>query len=163
MEKDEKENQTEVIKKIYSKFDKKYSLPDFHEMNNEFGIEKADSDSEFPLKEIIKVVADKFQNYMRFLEGIINPSNSSLFAFSLVKLIDNGKRAKLAEVYTEISKIEIKLIKLDLNSTEEFEAEFLKESYETWKKIKKDIYEVINFVEENWNAKKEETKKDYFG
>jgi len=163
MEKDEKENNLEKVKELYSKFQRKYFLPEFTELNKEFGIEKADNDSEFFLKEIIKFIAEKFQNYMRFLENLINPANASMFAFSLIKITDNGKRAKLSEAYKKISEFEIKLIKLDLKSSEVSEAEFIKESYKIWMEIKKELYDVIDFIEKNFNTKHEESKKGYFG
>lgn len=159
----EKENSLEKLKAKYSEFEKRLNLPKFENLNAEFGIEKADYDTDLFLKEIIKSIADKFQNYMRFIEGIINPSNASIFVFNLVKLIDNGKRIKLSKVYEKISEMEIKLIKLDLSSSEETEAEFIKESYKIWMEIKRDIIEIIDFVKENWNTKHEENKKNYFG
>jgi len=163
MEKDEKGNNLEKVKELYSEFQKKYSLPEFTELNKEFGIEKAEDESEFFLKEVIKFIAEKFQNYMRFLENLINPANASMFAFSLIKITDNGKRAKLSEAYKKISEFEIKLIKLDLKSSEFSEAEFINESYKTWKEIKEELYDVIDFVEKNFNTKHEEIKKGYFG
>lgn len=159
----EEKNELGKIKEKYSVLCKKYSLPKFEELNREFGIEKAEKDTDFPLREIIKFLADKFQNYMRFIEGIINPSNASIFVFSMVKLIDNGKKQKLFDAYTKISEREIKLIKLDLESDENLEAEFIKESYKIWLEIKKEIREIIDHVEKNWDSKEEQNKKGYFG
>ncbi len=162
MTKEEKEH-IEKLKERFSEYQKKYSLPEFSELNKEFGIEKSEFETDFFLKEIIKGIADKFQNYMRFLENLINPVNASMFAFSLVKIIDNEKKTKLNEAYKKIAEFEIKLIKLDLKSSEESEAEFIKNSYKTWKEIREEIYDVITLAEENWNSKQEENKKGYFG
>jgi hypothetical protein len=163
-ENENKDNHVDKLRKVYSELEEKYSLPKFEELNNEFTIEKADSDSELPLREIIRLIADKFQNYMRFIETVINPSNaSSIFAFSFTKLVDNGKKTKLSEAYKEISKFEVKLIRIDLESSEETEPEFIKYSYETWKKIKEDIKEIVEFVEKNWESTAEQVKKsNYF-
>lgn len=163
MEDKEKKDSIEKIKEKHAILKKKYSLPEWNELNREFGIEKIDEDSEFILREIIHLIADRIQNYMRFIENILNPSNASIFTFSLVKLIDEEKRKKLSENYKKISEIELKLIKLDLNATEENEAEFIEYSFKSWKLIKKDLYELITFIEDNWESKPEQTKKDYFG
>jgi hypothetical protein len=160
---EEKEDSIEKTKEKYLKYKEKYFLPEFSELNKEFGIERAETDTELFLREIIKGIADKFQNYMRLVEGLINPSNASMFTFSIIKIIDNGKKTKLSEIYKKISEFEIKLIKLDLESSEETEAEFIKESYQTWKEIKKDLYEIIDSVEKNWETKHEEIRKNYFG
>jgi len=167
MDKSEKEksedNHLEKLNERYSGYRKKYSLPEFSELNRDFGVEKADADSELFLRELIRGVADKFQNYMRLLENLINPANSSMFAFSLIKLIENGKKQSLNEVYRKLSEFEIKLIKLDLKSSEAEEAEFLRLSYEVWQEIKKELYEIIDLAEKNFNMKPEESKRGYFG
>lgn len=164
MEKSEKEKPLKKIKEKYSEYQKKFSLPEFHELNKEFGIEKAEDETEFFLREIIKVMIDKFQNYMRFLEGLLNPSGNSLFAFSIIKLIDNGNKQKLSDAYKKISEIELKIILLDIESDENTEAEFINYSYKIWKEIKKNLLDVMKKVEENYNAKPEgENKKGYFG
>lgn len=164
-EQEEKENHIEKVKEKYAEYQKKYSLPEFSELNKEFGIEKSEVETEFFLKEIVKGIADKFQNYLRFLENLINPANSSMFAFSLVKVIDNGNRQKLSEAYRKISEFEIKLIKLDLKSSEISEAEFIKSSYKLWTEIREDLFEIINKAEENFSKiqNTEEGKRNYFG
>ena len=159
----EKKDTLKELKEKYSEYQKKYYLPSFEELNKEFGIEKAEKDTDFFLREIIKIVIDKFQNYMRFIEGLINPSNASIFVFSLVKLIDNGNKERLSKAYKKISEIELKIISLDLESTENSEAEFIKYCYKNWMEIKKDLIHVMKFVEENWDKKSEENKKNYFG
>ena len=160
---EKKQDSIKELKEKYLVYQERFSLPAFEELNKEFGIEKADKETEFLLREIIKVIIDKFQNYMRFIEGVLNPSNTSIFIFSVTKLIDNGTKQKLSEVYKKISEIELKIIHLDLESSEETEAEFIKNSYKTWKEIKKDLVEVIKFIEKNWEAPSEQSKKGYFG
>ena len=163
--KNEKENSVKKLKEKYEIFQKKYSLPEFEEMNKIFAIEKADPDSELLLREIIHFIADKFQNYMRFLENLINPANSSMFAFSLMKLMDNGKRMQLSDIYKKISEIEIKLIKLDLKPDENSEADFIKDSYKLWNEINVELFEIIDSAEKNFSTTQnsEEIKKGYFG
>lgn len=162
---DKKTDETKKVREKYSELKEKYSFPEYEEMNKAFAIEKADSDSEILMREIIHLIADKFQNYMRFIENLINPANSSIFAFSLVKLIDNGKRTILSEIYKKISEMEIKLIKIDLNPEEKPQAEFINESYKVWNEIRKEMYEIIDSAEKNFSAtqKSEENKKGYFG
>lgn len=159
----DKEDSIVKLKEKYSILEKKYSLPKFEELNREFAIEKSEKDSEFLLREIIHFIIDKFQNYIRFLENLINPTNASIFGFSIMKTIDQERKTKLSEAYKKLSEIEMKLIKLDLRPSEEKEAEFIKESFKMWKTVREEIYEVIEFVEKNWDNKQEQNKKNYFG
>lgn len=159
----EDENNIKKLKEKYAILEKKYSLPKFDELNREFSIEKAEKDSEFLLKEIIHLMVDKFQNYIRFLENLINPTNASMFAFNLMKVIDPENKKKFSESYKKLSEIEINLIKLDIKPNEESEAKFIKEAFIKWREIQEDLYSVIEFAEKNWNNKQEQNKKDYFG
>src|SRR3989344_2547651 len=57
------------MKKDYAEFQKKYNLPSFEKLNEYFSIEKvADYETDFLLREIRKHVADRLQNYMRFIK-----------------------------------------------------------------------------------------------
>jgi hypothetical protein len=158
----EEKESIEKIKEKYGILKEKYSLPEFSELNREFGIEKANEESEFILREVVHFIADKIQNYMRFLETLINPSNASMFTFSLIKIIDNEGKTKLTEIYKNISDMEVKLIKLDLRASEESEAEFIKYSFSLWKKIREELSKIIDSVEKN-DAKPEQNNKGYFG
>jgi histidinol phosphatase-like PHP family hydrolase len=160
----EKEENLEDMKKDYLKFQKKYNLPEFDTLNQNFGIEKiAGCETDFLLREIRKFVSEKFSNYLRFIEAIIHPINSPLFVFSLVKNLGISEKDKLTEVYKKLAKKELETIELDISYDEEKEAIFLKDSFKLWEEIKKEILEVLEFVRKNWDNKFERNNKDYFG
>jgi len=108
-------------------------------------------------------MADKFSNYIRFIEALLNPVNAPMFIFSVVKLISAEEKKQLTECYKKLAKIQIKLIELDVKFVEQKEVEFVKESYKTWKEIQEDILNIINIIEKNWDNKSEENGKGYFG
>lgn len=154
----------EKLKENYKKIQEKYDLPGFEELNAEFWIEKAaEAETDFLIREIGKFMADKFSNYLRFVEAILNPVNSSMFIFSIIKSIREEEKKKLSEIYKKLAKIEIRLVELDVGFSEEKEANFIKESYEIWKEIKKDFRDVIERIKSNWDTKFENNTKGYFG
>ena len=106
---------------------------------------------------------EKFSNYLRFVETILNPTNAPMFVFSIVKSVGVEEKNKLVEIYKELTKIEIRLIELDTDFFEEKEVEFIKESYEIWQKIKKDVLEVVEVIKKNLDNKFEVNGKSYFG
>ena len=108
-------------------------------------------------------MADKFMNYLRFIESILNPVNVPMFVFSIVKSIGEDEKKKLTEVYKKLAKCEIDLIRLDIEFSEDTEAKFVKEAYESWQKMKKDILGVIDVIKKNWDNKLESNGKNYFG
>jgi hypothetical protein len=162
--KESKEPQLEKFKENYKKIQKEYNLPDFDKLNLEFSIEKvADVETDFLIREIGRVMAEKFSNYLRFVELVLNPVNSPMFIFSLIKTIGESEKKKLSEFYKELTKIELNLIELDVNFSEKKEAEFINTSYKTWMNIKKDFMDVIEKVKSNWDSKHESNNKGYFG
>lgn len=158
------ESKIEKLKEEYEKIQKKYSLPDFTELNRDFHIEKiSETETESLTREIRKHIADKIYNYMRLTETLLNPVNAPMFVFSIIKSIDENEKKKISDIYKRLSEIEIELIKLDLDYDEKKDAEFIKKAYKSWQRIKKDLFEVIDKSEKKEDSKKENNNKGYFG
>jgi len=152
------------FKKEYQKYEKNYKIPKFEEINLEFHIEKiADVETYYFLREIRKFMSEKLVTYLRFVESIINPINSPMFVFSITKNMNQKDKDMLIRNYTELSKIEMNFVERDLDYSEEKEAEFINNSYETWKKIKKELLDFIQKVKKNWDNKTEINGKGYLG
>ena len=152
------------LKKDYNELQEKYNLPSFDSLNRDFQIEKvAEFESDYLIREIRKDIADKFSNYLRFIESILNPVNSPMFVFSVIKSIGVDEKNKLSEIYKELARFEVTLVKLDADFSEEKEAEFVNNSYNAWQRIKKEILSVVEVVEKNWDNKFENNGGRYFG
>ena len=152
------------LKKKYEILKKKHNLPPFKNLNEDFNIEKiAESETEILIREVRKFMGDKILNYMRFIENILNPVNVPMFIFSIIKLLDAEEKKKVSEIYKELMKKEIQFIELDLEFNEEKEAGFIKDSYEFWQRIKKDMLKIIDKINKKWDDKFEVDSKGYFG
>ena len=154
----------EQLKIEYLVLHKKYDLPGFKEMNEDFYIEKiAENETEMLMREVRRMVGDRLANYMRFIENLLNPVNVPMFVFSIIKLIGAEEKKKLQEIYKKLIKNEIKFVGRDLEFDEAKEAEFIKGSYRLWQEMKKEISGVFEMVDKNWETKTEENSKGYFG
>jgi len=162
MEKDEQK--LENLKKEYEVLRREYDLPGFRELNEDFHIEKvAEFETEILVREIRKFMADKMLNYMRFIENLLNPINAPMFIFSIIKLLNAEEKKLISEIYEKLMKKEIQVIELDLEFGEKREAEFIKDSYEFWQGIKKDMLKIIDKINKKWDDKFEVDSKGYFG
>lgn len=160
----EKESDLEDLKKNYKKIQSKYNLPDFIELNKDFHIEKiAEIKTDFLIREVRKFMADRFSNYLRFIEALLNPVNAPMFVFSIVKSISNEEKKKLTEIYKKLAQIEVEIIELDIQFVEDKEAEFINKSYEIWQEIKNNLLDILAVIKKNWNNKSEVNEKGYFG
>jgi hypothetical protein len=159
----EEKSNLEELKEDYQKIKDQYNLPDFDKLNEDFQIEKiSDNETDFLTREIRKYLADKFSNYLRFIEMILHPVNSPMFIFSMVKSINTDEKDNLTEIYKKLAKIEVELIELDIEYHEENEANFIKKSFEIWQDIKKDLLKIIGSVKNNWDNKSQVNGRKYF-
>lgn len=164
MAKDDKGKSLEDLKKDYEKIRKKYSLPSFKKLNEDFQIEKiSEYETDILIREVRKFISEKFSNYLRFIETILHPINAPVFIFSIIKSLGQNEKKKLTEIYEKLVKNEIRLIEVDINFSEEKEAKFIKESHEIWQEIKKDILEIVDVIKKNWDNKFKIDKGSYFG
>jgi len=154
----------EKLKKEYKILQERYDLPSFEELNEDFQIEKAtESETDFILKEIRRYVTDKFFTYLRFIESILTPTDGPMFVFAIIKTLGIKEREKLIELYKKIAKIEVDLIELDIEYSEEKEANSIKRYYEMWQEMKKELLEIVEVIKKNWDNKIEDNGKGYFG
>lgn len=160
----EKKQDLEKLKDNYKKIQEKYNLPSFKSLNEDFGIEKAvEYQTDYLIREIRKFIADKFSNYLRFVETLLQPVNAPMFVYSIVKTCGQKEKESLTETYKKLAKREIEIIELDLQFDEKKEAEFIKDSYKAWQEIKKETLEVIKTIKQNLDNKSEANEKGYFG
>lgn len=160
----EKESELKKLKENYKKIQEVHHLPDFDKLNSEFAIEKAaEIETDFLIREVARIMGEKFSNYLRLVELILNPSNSQMFIFSLIKTMGEEEKNKFSEIYKELARIELDLIELDVDFSEKKEAEFINNSYKIWINIKKDLLWIIEKIKSNWNNKHESNDKGYFG
>ncbi|MFQ5531321.1 MAG: hypothetical protein ACE5ES_01770 [Candidatus Nanoarchaeia archaeon] len=161
---DRKDSKLDDLKKVYERIRKKHSLPSFDDMNKDFQIERiSEVETEYLIREVRKFMAEKFSNYLRFVEAILHPVNSPMFVFSIIKSIGAEEKNKLTEIYKYLAKTEVLLIELDIDFSEEKEAKFIKESFTGWQKIKDDLQKFIVSIKKSWDNKFEVNHKGYFG
>ena len=155
----------DTLKQEYKIIQEKYNLPSFDELNRDFAIEKAvEIQTDYLIREIRKLVADRIYNYMRLMEVMMNPQNAPLYIFSLIKTMNEDDKKKLSDIYKKFSDNEIALIKMDIHFDEEKEAEFIKNSYKIWESMKDDILSLVENAEKKLGKEKDsQVKKDYFG
>ena len=151
------------LKEEYSKIQEKYGLPNFSKLNEDFRIEKtAQTETDFLVREIRESMGETLENFLRFVEAILNPVNVPMFLFPIIKSLNVEEKNKLSEIYKKLSKLEIDSMKL-IDYSEKKEAEFIKNSYKIWQEIKKDFVKLIEAVENKTEAKVEKSEKGYFG
>ena len=160
----EKESDLEILKNDYLKFQKKYNLPSFEELNKEFRIERiAEIQTDFLLREIRNQIEEFLDNFLRFNETISNPINAPSFFFDIINSMTKENKEKIDEIQKKLSNLIIERMEL-IDYSEEKEAEFIKKADKIWKEIKKDFIEIMRSLGKKSDKKNNENSgKAYFG
>jgi len=161
------ENCLEKLKEEYGLIKEKYEFPEFLELNKVFDIEDIDSETDFLLRRIRRVISDRTAGYLRFVEIILNPSNSPMFFFKLINKLDEEDKKQLREINEKLGGFELEIVKLDLDYNEEKEADFIKKIYQSFnEEISKKLLEIVEKMCNGKGKEKGEGKENqgsYFG
>ena len=151
------------LKVQYSSLKKKYKLPEFSKLNEDFEIEKLqEHETDFLLREIRRTMVEKISVVLKFLEIMINPNEASpAFVFAMIKEMKPDMKKSVENMYKELSLVEISSITRDIDYDEKAEAKFIKEHTKKWEATKKDLGLLIKSLDTIW--KMESGKKSYVG
>lgn len=143
------------LKKDYSALQKKYKLPEFSDLNDDFDIEKLqDRETEHLLRLIRAVIVEKLANIVRFLELMLNPTEgpTPLFMMAVFKSVTPAMRNEMESLYKELSKIELASLTLDIDYEEKEEARFVADVSKRWSKEKLKLKSITQKLGMTWSG-----------
>ncbi len=154
----------ENLKENYEKLRKKYKLPNFQQLNEDFDVERiAEKETDFLLREIRKVMVDKALSYLRFFEYWINPSSAPMFILSLSKTLSSGTMKTIDSLYKELVEVELEVIGIDNIYSEKKEAVFIIKLAKEWKSVKENVADIAKTLKTAWKQKAGKKERSYFG
>lgn len=169
MAKEEKEffdfsKELENIKKEYKPLQKKYSLPEFEKLAEDFDVERAVyRETSFILRDIRRFIAERMSSYLSLFEVMVNPAGPPAFFFLIMKNLKPEELKEIKQIYDVLAKIQIRMIKTDIIYDEKLEAEMIKSSYDEWQDVKLKIREIIEDFEKKLEHVSEDEKRGYVG
>jgi hypothetical protein len=149
------------FKSKYGKLEKKYKLPTFMELNENFEIEKIERESDILLRAVRKVLMEKIMNSLGFIEMLLNPMSAPRMYLPYVKTMSIADKEKIDRTYGALADLVVLSLKQELDYDEKGEAELILSIYGVWKKIKPDFGEVMDGISKPVEVLKKE--KSYFG
>ncbi len=150
------------FKNLYSELGKKYDLPSFKELNENFEIEKIERHSETLLRAIRKVMMEKILSSLGFVEMLLNPMNAPRMYLSYIRSIGQEDRECIDKIYSSFSEVSVLALDAEIDYSEKTEAELIKKILVTWKKAQPEFRKILTKMKipSNSKAKKE---RSYFG
>ena len=147
----------------YNNLKQKFNLPDFDQLNNDFGIEDIDSDSRLHLQKIRIKIYEKIEYYAKVLEILIQP-DSSLSDMYEARYFSDNDREKIYSLYKKFMSILRRSNLVAIKNDEKETVEFIKDSYNIWNSSKDVLSKHVSKLVDVWK-KDTDMKSDfsYFG
>ena len=152
------------FKEKYETLRKKYDLPDFKFMNENFEIENvACEETELLAKKIRKQMMEKISLSFHSLEMLKNPQNAPLFIFSMIKSFSPSDKDNLELLYNKFAGFEIEAFGLETYYDEKKEIEFIKKVCKEWKEVCSDFNKIYESMKSGNKPDSKKHQKSYFG
>ncbi|MBU2639755.1 MAG: hypothetical protein KKG75_03555 [Nanoarchaeota archaeon] len=152
------------IQEEYENIKKKYTLPRFEEMNEEFEISSIEVEKVNSLtRAILRVMCNKMVILLNYIEPVINPSPQNLHGFIEVENTNNDEKKEVFTFYKNLSYKYHKSSGLELSENEENVAKEIKEVWKDWKEIKLKFKNISKIINNAWLREKEKDKAENVG
>ena len=137
------------IEKEYAKLSKKFKLPKFKEIDNEFEISTLESPS-FLMRDILRKIEDKLIFYIDVIGNLVHPDASSLSNMYEVRYFSDDEKDDIYNLFKKLMKVDRNIIEVVLKNDEKEQAAFLSKVFEDWMEIKKELLKYIVKMKESW-------------
>jgi len=162
-ERTSKKEKSNSLKIDYDIFRKKYNMPEFEKLSEDFEINKiGEKEGDFLLREIRKSIVEKVASFYSLFESLINPNSPPMFVYSIIKNLNEQTKESIKIIYKKLSKIQVRSIKLDAIYSADEESSYINSVFSEWQSLKKEIYEIVKGFEESLGTFTDSTKRNYF-
>lgn len=126
------------LKEDYEKLRKKYNLPNFKELNQEFSLEDLQQlKTEILPKKLRFLVWRKLGDTLGILERFINPTHASILIMTIADKLSEVDKKLFEHIYSELGKLELEFWQLESRSySEKAEIDFVKKVLKKFREIK---------------------------
>ena len=155
----------EELKQEYGILEKKYSLPKFELLDQEFEIRAIEINrSGILIKTLLRVITSKLNLFMNYLEPVISAPPQTLHSLIEMKKILDQDRSRIFEFYKEISILLHENLKIELMQEKDIAAQ-IKKILKQWPEIKSKEIEFLEKITDAWKKKEENptTRTEYSG
>ena|SRR3989338_4645019 len=150
------------LKKEYEKLGRKYKLPSFSALNEDFEIDKIDRETDCLLRLIRKIVMEKIVNSISFLDMILNPINAPRIYMGYLKSLNGDDKVKIDKIYDALSELSLYSLDLEIDYSEKDEAELIAKICRVWNSMKPNFRAILTSMKRP-AVPSNKKEKSYFG
>jgi len=150
-EKDKEKGKERDMDKEYESVKKKYSLPDFKELDREFCIGKLE-DTPFFLRSILLKMIERVENVFKLLSDIVQPSESHLAAMYEAEVFSDDEKKGIFDMMKKMAYHHRELALKDLNYDDDSAAAAINKFYKEWLAMKKEVTKIMEKLRDAWKG-----------
>ena len=139
------------IEQKYNELKNKYKLPEFRFIDNELEISNIEQES-FLLRTIMRRILEKIDFFMNLLQDTLQPDASNMASMSESNFFDDDEKKHMYNLYKKLINVNREGVLMSLEPNEKNEAEFIKNFFEHWEPIKKELHHCVKKMKESWKA-----------
>lgn len=147
------------IQKKYDELKKKYALPSFNDINNEFEISTIEN-NDFLLREIRKKIDERIEVFLKILNTLLQPETNICELHECRDFSEKDKDDAFL-LYKELMLMHDSALIAGIICDEKEDAKFISEAFKGWQPVKKKILAVMNKMKDSW--KKDVTISEELG
>src|SRR3989338_4306685 len=151
------------VKEEYNELLKKYKLPKFDDLNEDFELEFIKK-KPFLLRQIRRRINEKVIFFCRIIEGLLYPTQQHIINVTEMKNLPEEKKKYIEKMYRDLMYLERESLLLDVVPNDKKDAEYINNVFNFWSKMRKQVEDIVRIMQESW--KKEDITKEknnYFG
>ena len=151
------------IEQEYNKLSKKYKLPKFKEIDDEFEISTFET-PRFLIRNILRRIEEKLEFYIEVIGNLVHPDASSISTMYEVRYFSDEEKNEMYNLFKILMKSNRHIIELILINDVKSQTEFLNNFFVDWLTMKKELINYLDKMKESWE--KESTIEEdlgYFG
>ncbi|MBI2651051.1 hypothetical protein HYX01_01130 [Candidatus Woesearchaeota archaeon] len=137
------------IEKSYNELCKKFNLPKFKSIDEEFEISTLDTEK-FLLSDILGKVAERLGFYIDVIGNLAHPDASSLSTMHEIRFFSDDEKSAMYKLFKKLMKYDRSIMELMLINDNSKNAEFLNHFFPEWIGLKKEILVFIKKIKESW-------------
>ena len=150
------------LKKAYCVLRKKYQLPEFKEIHQEFELQHIE-DEEHLLRSVRRRIHTKILFFVSILESILYPSGQSPSSSYESGFFTSDDKQDLSKVYKKLMILSRKHVRLDVASTEKEDALFIREAHTQWSTYREVLKRVTKDMGSCWEREADKEQEGYLG
>ncbi|HIH04850.1 TPA: hypothetical protein HA281_06745 [Candidatus Woesearchaeota archaeon] len=151
------------IGKAYKELAKRYRLPDYSKINNEFElcfIEK----EEFLLRQIIRIMIERSEFFTTLIDSVLHPDGSQIAPLHECRLFGEKEKEELYDLYKALMKHHRAALVVNVARGEKEEAGFITDFFREWELLRPRIASMAKKIQQSWeNDTTIKEVLEYFG